>query len=244
MMLPAQILTKDQLNELKKFDTPTICNTIESFNVRKNTEGFMKPEIKCIIQYKEPVIGYAFTAKISATSPATDEQKQLSTPYYKKLSEFAAPIIMVIEDIDKEPIGSFWGGVNASIHMALGCIGVITNGGVRDLAETEKIGFRYFASNVLVSHAYVHITEIECSVNVGGLKIEPGDLLHADRHGVALIPHKIAPELAQACREVQEAENIVIDECNKRIGKGIDISYLQELRQKMYKLRDRKRGQW
>ena len=243
MMFPTQVLNKNQLDALKKFDTPTICNTIESFNVRQNTEGFMKPEIKCIIQYNEPIVGYAFTAKISAIRPATDEQKQLSTPYFKKLSELATPIIMVIEDIDKEPVGSFWGGVNASIHMALGCLGVITNGGVRDLEETEKIGFRYFASSILVSHAYVHLTEIECPVNVGGLKIEPGDLLHADRHGIALIPHEIAPEIAQACREVQEAENIVIEECQKRIGKGIDISYLQELRQKMYKLRDRKRGQ-
>lgn len=242
MMIHTQVLTKGQLDDLKKFDTPTICNTIESFNIRKNTEGFMKPEIKCIIQYKEPIVGYAFTAKISATNPATDQQKKLLTPYYKKLSEFTVPIIMVIEDTDKEPVGSFWGGVNASIHMSLGCLGVITNGGVRDLEETEKIGFRYFASNVLVSHAYVHITETGCPVSVGGLKIEPGDLLHADRHGVTLIPHDIANELAQACREVQEAENIVIEECQKRIGMGIDINYLQELRQKMYKLRDRKRG--
>jgi 4-hydroxy-4-methyl-2-oxoglutarate aldolase len=243
MMFPIQVLTKSQLDELKKFDTPSICNTIESFNVRLNTEGFMKPEIKCIIQYNEPIVGYAFTARISASGPATDEQKLLSNPYFKKISELAVPIIMVIEDMDKEPIGSYWGGVNASIHMALGCVGVITNGGVRDLEETEKIGFRYFASNVLVSHAYVHLTEIECSVNVGGLKIGPGDLLHADRHGVTMIPHEIAPELAQACLEVQEAENIVIEECQKRIGKGIDIEYLQGLRQKMYKLRDRKRGQ-
>lgn len=241
-MINTKLLTKFQLEELKKYDTPTICNTIDSFNIRKNTEGFMRPDIKCIIPYKEAIIGYALTAKISATCPATDDQKKLSIPYYKMLSEIKVPKIMVIEDIDKEPIGSIWGEVNASIHMAHGCLGVVTNGGVRDLRDVQKLGFRYFASSVFVSHGYVHLVEIGRPVNVGGLKIEPGDLLHADIHGVALIPHQIAPRLAQACREVQEAENILIKECKKRIGKGIDVYYLQELREKMYKLRDRKRS--
>ena len=237
-----EILTKLQLEELKKFDTPTICNAIESFNIRKNTEGYMKPDIKCIIPYKEPVIGYAFTGKISTISPATDAQKQLTTPYYEKISEFKVQKIIVMEDTDEEPAGCFWGDVNALIHMTLGCEGVITNGGVRDIEEVKKIGFRYFAKNILVSHAYAHLTEFGSPVKVGGLIIETGDLLHADINGIVSIPHRIAPKLAQACREVQKAENIIISECKKRIGKGIDIRHLQELRKKMYEIRDRNRA--
>ena len=235
-------LTQIQLNELAQFDTPTICNAIESFQIKPNTEGFMGPEIKCIIPYNKPIVGYACTGKISATNPATDDQKKLVTPYYEKLAEDIIQKIAVLEDIDDRPIGSFWGGVNSSIHMVFNCNGVVTNGGVRDIEDARKIGFRYFASSVLVSHAYVHLTEINCPVRVGGMIINPGDLLHADIHGVLLIPGEIAGMLAKACREVIDAENIVIEECVKRKGLGIDIGYLQELRLKMYKFRDSKRG--
>lgn len=240
-MSAEELLNIGQLDELKEFDSPTVSNAIESFKIRPNTEGFMKPEIKSIIKYDEPVIGYACTAKISSIEPATTEQKQLTTPYFKKILEVKVPVLAVIEDTDPEPVGSFWGGVNSSIHMALGCMGIITSGGVRDLVDAEEIKFRYFAKEILVSHANVHLTEIDCNVNIGGLSINPGDLLHADMHGVVLIPHEIAPRVAAACREVIEAEKIVIEGCQKRIGKGIDIDYLQKLRQEMYRLRDRNR---
>lgn len=243
-MFPKKPLSSSQLGELKKFDTPTICNAIESFRVRRNTEGFMKSEIKCIVQYDEPIVGYACTAKISALEPATDEQGQLSAFYQKKLFDFKVPSIAVIEDVDPEPIGSFWGGVNDSIHMALGCNGVITNGGVRDLIDAKKFGFRYFAREILVSHVYVHLVKVNCSVNIGGLTIKPGDLLHADSHGVILIPHEIAPKLAEACGEVVAAEDIVIKECQKKAGKRmkIDVDYLQKLLKEMKSRRDRDRS--
>ena len=235
------ILNSKQIAELEKFNTPTICNAIESFKIRPNTEGFMGPDIKCMIPYTKPIAGYAVTAKISAVSPPTDKQKKLTDPYYKILDQYKIPTIAVIEDLDQNPIGSFWGEVNSSIHMVFNCLGVITNGGVRDIKEAEAIGFRYFASNILVSHAYVHLVEINCPVEIGGLLVKPGDLLHADIHGVALIPHEISSTLAVACKEVMEAEAIVIKECQKRIGKGIKIDYLQKLRTQMYELRDKKR---
>jgi len=241
-MLPNQKLNTMQLNELAQFDSPTICNALESFHIRPNTEGFMGPEIKCIIPYPNPIVGYAVTGKISATNPATEEQKKLVTPYYELLDKYDYPKIAVLEDTDERPVGSFWGSVNSSIHMVFNCNGVITNGGVRDLEEAKKIGFRYFASSTLVSHVYVHLTEIDCPVNVGGLKVRPGDLLHADIHGVVLIPNEVASKLAEACREVINAENIVIEECKKRKGIGIEIEYLQKLRKKMYDLRDKRRN--
>ena len=235
-------LNPDQIEELKQFDTPTVSNAIESFKVRPKTKGFTGPQIKCMLPDITPIVGYACTVKISSLVPPTQEQKELVFSYYESLQMSPKPSVSVVQDLDPQPTGSFWGEVNATIHKSLGCTGAITNGGVRDIEEVKKIGFRYFAKNILVSHAYAHLTEFGSPVKVGGLIIETGDLLHADINGIVSIPHRIAPKLAQACREVQKAENIIISECKKRIGKGIDIRHLQELRKKMYEIRDRNRA--
>ncbi len=230
------ILSPAQLEELRNFDTPTIANAIERFKIRPNTEGFMGPEIKCILPLDRPIIGYACTAKISALRPPTEEQKGLNMPYYAKVK--ATPsAITVIEDLDPKPVGSFWGEVQASIHTALGCKGVVTNGGVRDLDEVQRLNFGYFASCVLVSHAYVHLEAFDCPVNVGGLTVKPGDLLHADKHGVIVIPHEIAPDLADACRKAAWAEEPVIHGCRERFVTGVGLEELAEWRQEMAKRR-------
>jgi regulator of RNase E activity RraA len=233
-------LTAEELAELRNFDTPTISNAIERFNVRPFTEGFMGPEIKCILPCDKPIIGYACTAKISALKPPTEEQKELAMAYYAKVKETPFPTITVIEDIDPKPVGSFWGEVQGSIHKALGCIGVVTNGGVRDLDEVERLQFKYFASCVLVSHAYVHIEDYDCPVNIGGLTVRPGDLLHADKHGVILIPHEIAPALAEACRKAQWAEEPVIHGCRERFVTGVSLEELKAWRQEMARRRTAK----
>lgn len=232
-----EFLSAEALDELRNFDTPTICNAIERFNIRSFTEGFMGPEIRCILPCDRPIVGYAATAKISALRPPTDEQKEMAMKYYESVQKAPAPTIVVIEDIDPQPVGSFWGEVQGSIHKALGCVGVVTNGGVRDLDEVERLGFRYFASCILVSHAYVHLEAYDCPVRVGGLTVRPGDLLHADKHGVALIPQEIAPVLAEACRKAQWAEEPVIEGCRKGFESGISLADLKEWRQEMARRR-------
>jgi regulator of RNase E activity RraA len=122
------------------------------------------------------------------------------------------PWIVVIEDLDHpHPIGSYWGEVNGSIYKGFGCLGTVTNGGVRDLEEVRATGFHFFASCVLVSHAYVHLVEAATPVTVGGLTVRPGDLLHGDQHGVTSIPLDIAREIPNAAREVEERERKIID---------------------------------
>ena len=149
------------------------------------------------------------------------------------------PSVSVIEDIDPQPVGSFWGEVNATVHKALGCAGAITNGGVRDLHEVGLLGFGFYASRLLVSHAYVHIEDHDCPVTVGGLTVQPGDLVAADIHGVILIPREIAPELAVACRKAGEAELPVLTECRKAIAEGreVDLDQLSHWRSEMARLR-------
>ena len=230
-------LTQVQLEELCGFDTPTVSNAIECFQIRSRTEGFMGPEITCILPYEKPIIGYACTAKISALQPPKPEQKLMIYNYYASVKDISSPTIAVIQDIDPVPIGSFWGEVHASVHKALGCVATITNGGVRDLNEVKDLGFGYFASCVLVSHAYVHIEEFGCPVTFGGLTVHPGDLLHADQHGVILIPHEIAPELAQVCRNIQYAEEPVLKGCRERFGIGVELDELKTWREEMQRRR-------
>ena len=234
------LLTAEQLEELRGFDTPTVSNAIERFAVRPHTEGFMSPMIKCILPCDKPVIGYACTAKISAMRPPTPEQQGLLVSYYAKVKETPFPTLAVIEDIDSAPVGSFWGEVQSSIHKALGCTGVITSGGVRDLDEADKLGFKYFASCILVSHAYVHVEDYDCPVNIGGLTVRPGDLLHADKHGVVLIPGEIASELADACRKAQWSEEPVLQGCKERFETGASVEEINTWRQEMIRRRKAK----
>jgi regulator of RNase E activity RraA len=123
------------------------------------------------------------------------------------------PRVIVIEDLDEEPIGSFWGEVQANIHRALGCAGAVTNGGVRDLDEVRALGFQLFAGSVMVSHAYVHVVEVGGPVTVGGLTVRPGQIVHGDQHGVAAIPREIAREVPEGARRVEERERAIIDLC-------------------------------
>jgi 4-hydroxy-4-methyl-2-oxoglutarate aldolase len=228
------MLTAAQIEELKQFDTPTIANAIEFFNVQPKTQGFMKPGIRKVFDNGRRMVGYAVTAKIAATTPPTEAQKPLAAQYYASVQAAPKPTVTVLQDLDPEPIGSFWGEVQVSIHRSLGCVGVVTNGGVRDLDEVKHLDFEYFSNCLLVSHAYIHLEAVACPVEVGGLTVRPGDLLHADIHGVAVIPAAVAPHLAAACRAAQDAEMPVIGNCRKHFAAGdVDVSRLAEWRGEM-----------
>lgn len=204
-------LTHAQLEELKRFTTPTICNAIEMFKIRKRNEGFMLPDVVCRFPDLDPMVGYAVTATFRAREEPRPERSVNVDAYYEHVLSQPTPRIVVAQDLDEPPVGALFGEVQASIHKALGCAGHITNGGVRDLDECHRIGFQYFSSFILVSHAYVHLEEFGKPVKVGGLTVSPGDLIHADKHGICLIPPRIAPELAAACRAMEDLERPLID---------------------------------
>jgi regulator of RNase E activity RraA len=97
------------------------------------------------------------------------------------------------------------------MHKAMGCVGCVTNGSVRDLDEVEPLGFHFFASHVAVSHAYVHIVEVGTPVRIGGLTVRPGDLLHGDKHGVTNIPNDLAPRIPDGVKTVETMERQIIN---------------------------------
>ena len=195
------------LEALKKFESPTLSNAIETFDIRPRDEGFMSMEIRCLFPELGPMVGYAATATIRARHPDHADQ----TALYQHVREASGPRVVVVEDLDEPPgHGSLWGEVNATIFGALGCAGCVTNGCVRDLNEARAMGFHFFARGPGVSHAYVRVESAGHPVTVGGLRVSPGDLIHADQHGVLLIPREIAGDLPAAAGRVIAAEQSLL----------------------------------
>ncbi|MBU1207393.1 MAG: RraA family protein [Proteobacteria bacterium] len=207
-------LNAEELEALRRWPTCAIANAIELFDIRPRNEGFMLPEIKCAFPDLGPMIGYAVTAVISADSP---EGRRVSPPeWWKEIQKIPKPRVAVIHDIDHPVVGSFWGEVNANIHKALGCVGTVTDGSVRDLDEVRETGFQFFSSCISVSHAYVHLVEVGIPVKVGGLVVKSGDLILGDKHGVISIPLKIAREVPQAAQLMEDWERRVINFCKSK----------------------------
>jgi regulator of RNase E activity RraA len=220
-------LTPSQLETLRNITAPTIANAIETFDIQSRNVGFMGPEIKCVLPSLGNMIGYACTAVISARSPAFKEQGPTARDLWEHALSLPEPRVVVIKDLDyPNAIGSFWGEVNGNVHKALGCVGTVTDGGVRDLDEVEELGFHFFASEVLVSHAYVHLEAVGCPVTVGGIEVRPGDLIHGDKHGVISIPSEIAPRIADASQQMEDWERPIIDFCKSQ---DFNMDKLQEL---------------
>ena len=204
-------LSAEELAAIKRYDAPTIANAIEAFDVRPWTEGFMSPEIRCVFPEMGTMVGYAVTGRIRASGRGEGSYSRHG--WWEAILQAPAPRVIVLEDVDDPPVGAFWGEVQTNIHKALGCIGTVTNGGVRDLNEVRAAGFHYFAASIMVSHAYVHLLDFGEPVRVGGLTVKTGDLVHADQHGVQLVPIEIASRLPAACEEIIAKERRVISYC-------------------------------
>ncbi|PKW14623.1 RraA family protein [Saccharopolyspora spinosa] len=195
-----EALEPDVLAALRRYDTPTMANAIETFDIRPHDTGYAGHEIRCIFPDLPVMVGYVATGTIRARG---DEPGHGPDLVWNHVRQIPGPRVVVLQDLDDPPgHGAFWGEVMATTFDALGCEGVVTNGCVRDLDEAHAVGFRFFAGSVGVSHGYVRAEEVGVPVTVGGLQVSPGDLLHADKHGVLLIPREIAADLPAAAERV------------------------------------------
>ncbi len=208
-------LTSAELETLRSIPTPAVSNVIETFNLRPRTAGFMGPEVRQMFPTLPPIIGYAVTARTVATHEPGPRGPAPRADYWRYIEASGpGPRIAVVQDLDDPPvIGAFFGEVNSNIHKALGCVGAITNSGIRDIAEVEALGFPIWAGSVIVSHAYVHLVDFGTPVRVGGLVVQPGDLLLADRHGVIHIPPEIARDIPEAVHQIEVREKTIIRYC-------------------------------
>jgi 4-hydroxy-4-methyl-2-oxoglutarate aldolase len=214
-MAVTPLLTEEELNALRQFDTCVVANAVETFNVRLRNTGFTDARIRCMFEDAPPMIGYAATARLrSGEPPITGRTYSDRADFWNRILELPAPRILVLEDMDNPPgRGAFVGDMHAAILRALGCIGYVTNGAVRELPSVRAMGIQLFAGSVAVSHAYAHIFDIGAPITVGGMEVRPGDLLHGNRHGVLTIPGQIAGAVPKIAAELQMAEQKVIEFC-------------------------------
>lgn len=207
--MPTNALSRAQLEEYRRLSTCSVASAIETFRVRLPNTGFANSSIRCIFQDQPAMAGYAATAKLRSSNPRMTSSQPYDyydrSDWWNYILTIPAPRVVVIEDMDNPPgLGAFVGEVHANILLALGCIGVVTNGAVRDLPDIRPTEFQMFAGNVSVSHAYSHIFDFDCVVNMGGLTVHPGDLIHGDLHGVQTVPAEIADRVPAAAREVRQ----------------------------------------
>src|SRR2546426_11694617 len=216
-------LSRDQLDALRNLSTPTVSNAIERFDIRPRNQGFLSPDIRCLFPDLGVMVGHAVTLRFAAEQPAARPGSRYES--WRDILETPEPRVLVLQDLDQPPgAGAYIGEVMATIHQRLGCIGAVTNGFVRDLDEVRALGFHFFAAGVCVSHAYVHLFDFGTAVKVGGLIVHTGDLIHADKHGVIVVPKEIAHKIPEAAAKVAEREQRMIGHC-----KSPDFS-LEELK--------------
>jgi 4-hydroxy-4-methyl-2-oxoglutarate aldolase len=213
-MNPA-LLTTDQFESLRRLGTPRVSNAIETFGVRLRNEGYSDPSIRCLFPGLAPILGYAAALKVRSSDPPTKGSHYLEdTNWWDHIVSIPEPRVLVIQDVDPQPrAGAFLGEVHTSILQALRCVGAVTNGTVRDLAEVRTMGFQLFAAGASVSHAYVHVVETGGLVELGGLRIAPGDLLLADCHGVLSVPREIASRIPEAAARIVAEERQILALC-------------------------------
>ncbi len=205
----------EQLDALRRLDACTLANAIETFHERLRNEGFVDNSVRCLFPRLQPMLGYAATIKIRGSAPpTTDGAYPDRTDWWDYVLSLPAPRVVVVQDISSRPgFGSLVGAVHMSILQALHCAGVVTNGAVRDIPAAEAAGFHFFAGSVSVSHAYTHIVEIGQPVEIGGLKIQTGDLLHGDVHGLQSIPLDLAARIPAVAAKIIAHEQGIIALC-------------------------------
>jgi 4-hydroxy-4-methyl-2-oxoglutarate aldolase len=203
------------LEKIRALDTCTVSNAIERFNVRLRNEGFIAGSLRCRFPNFPPMLGYAVTGRIRTSSPPMSGRCYYDRmDFWNYLATMPEPRVLVLQDVDHAPgFGAFVGEIHATISLALKCVGYVTNGSVRDLPAVRAMGFHLFSGSVAVSHAYAHLVEFGEPVEIGGLKICPGDLVHGDRHGVQTIPLELVPEIPLQAAKIQEEELELMEFC-------------------------------
>jgi regulator of RNase E activity RraA len=208
--LPASVL-----EALARYDTPTICNAMEIVAPERRLIGYTTKPLVCPFPDLPPMVGYARTVatrSVLASGLSAAEQQAKRIAYYEYVGTGHGPRISVIQDIDGADVGygAFWGEVQSAVHKALGCLGVVTDGSIRDIPQWAP-GFQALAGSIGPSHAYVHADSFGGEVRVAGMTVRSGDLIHADRHGAVVIPLDVAAKLPDAAELCGRRETPILE---------------------------------
>ena len=218
-------LTYADLLKLKRWNSPTIYNGWEAITAHDRTRGFNREETRDYMPQMGPMIGYAITLVIEPSNPLHREKNPNAwSEYFQYVASVPGPKIVVIQDLDKpEVIGSFWGEVSSNTHKALGCVGTIVDGAIRDVDEMCNAGFKALARRTCVGHAYNTPIKWDCDVEVFGCPVQPGQLIHADKHGFLLIPDEDQERLLEAVLFMDNNEcNTVIPAARTTTGMTLE----------------------
>lgn len=210
MRIPA--LAPADLRLLAQYDTPTICNVIELFDIRPRDAGYMDGRIRACFPDMPPIVGYASTATFRGAFPRPEGVAYASLDeQVKTFAELPGPPIVVFQDVDDPPVAATFGEIMCATYQAFGAVGLVTSGAARDLDQVRRLGFAAFSNGAICSHGYSSIVSVGQPVRAGGVAVFPGTLLHADANGVTTVPHEIASEAAHAAAEFVAAETYILD---------------------------------
>jgi len=205
-------ITQATLDKLAKFDTPTICNVIELFDIRPRNVGYMDGRVKCDFPELPPMVGFAATAQFRSDAPPSGGDAYGSLQgQLEQFAELPGPAVVVFQDADDPAVAAVFGEVMCSTYKAFGSAGLVTNGGGRDLEQVRELKYPVFTGNTICAHAYCHMLHLGLPVRVGGLMVNQADLLHGDANGVTNIPPQLASEIADIGDEFLDAEAIMLD---------------------------------
>ena len=209
--MTATTVSPTVLKALAQYDTPTVCNVIELFNLRPRSAGYMDQTIQACFPKMPPMVGFAMTSTFRSLAPPRggDAYASLNTQI-DRFEELPGPPVIVFQDLDVPSAAATFGEVMCTTYKSFGAQGLITSGTGRDLAQVEAIGFPAFTTGTACAHGYCHILQVGVPVVVGGITVYMGDLLHGDLNGVTTIPVEVASEVPQACKELMAAEDIIL----------------------------------
>jgi regulator of RNase E activity RraA len=207
--------TSHDIERLRHLDACAVANAVETFGVRLFNDGFTDGTIRCMFPELPSMVGYAVTLKIRGANPPTGQRTYLDrTDWWDYVRTVPEPRVLVVQDESSHPgLGALLGEVHVNILRALGCVGAVTNGAVRDLPAVRDLGFQLFAGGPSVSHVYMHVVDVAGPVTIGGLTIRSADLLHGDLHGVQSIPAGIAGRLPETVARQAAVDQVIIALC-------------------------------
>jgi len=220
--VPDELLTR-----LRQIDTPSVCNAIEVAQGQRGFDAFTRGTPLASDPAAGAVVGFAVTAIIAAREPpdeAVEVIRARRLAYFRAMASAPKPSIAVVQDLDYPAcIGAWWGEVHTAVHKGLGMSGALTDGAMRDLGDLAE-GFPVIAGSLSPSHGFVHVRDVGVPVSVYGLSVNPGDLVHADRHGAVIVPPDVWPRLPQAIERMFDAERIILEPARQP---GFDIDALE-----------------
>jgi regulator of RNase E activity RraA len=204
------------LSRLAACDTCCVANAVDTTGVRLANVGFADARIRCLTPVLPPVVGTITTLRVRSAAPSMKNAFYLDQPdWWERLEAGPAPRVLAIEDVDGHPgRGSSVGPVHACILQALGFVGVITNGAIRGRHRFNEIGLAAFAGNVAPAHAYCHVVEMGRPVEIAGMALAAGDVVHADANGVVTIPPGLADRVATLAETFRDREQRACEYCH------------------------------